>query len=154
VGRCAALLVVASVAGLKWRAIILCLFQSGLRSSALRALTYGMLKDQVESNEVPIKVHVTEELRKIVPDACKEGVDYWTFFGPQACEALRQWIEYRKEKYGGIEDDELLFPSESRTLPKEVSLRTPIDQWSLTRIIKKAAKGQALRNGSILEPIA
>lgn len=135
----------ASVCGLKWRAIILCLFQSGLRNSALRALTYGMLKDQIESGVVPIRVHVTGELRKVVPDACKEGVDYWTFFGVESCEALRQYVNWRREKYGGIDDDELLFPSESRSLPVEERLRKPMDQWHLTRIVKKAAKRLGIR---------
>jgi len=135
----------ASVCGLKWRAIILCLFQSGLRNSALRALTYGMLKDQIESSVVPIRVHVTGELRKIVPDACKEGVDYWTFFGAEASEALRQYINWRRDKYGKIDDDELLFPSESRTLPVEKRLRTPMAQWHLTRIVKKAAQKAGIK---------
>jgi len=135
----------ASVCGLKWRAIILCLFQSGLRNSALRALTYGMLKDQIESGVVPIRVHVTGELRRIVPDACKEGVDYWTFLGAEASEALRQYIEWRREKYGGIDDDELLFPSESRELPLEERLRTPMSQWHLTRIVKEAARKAGIK---------
>lgn len=130
----------ASIAGVKWRAILLCLFQSGLRNSTLRALTYGMLKDQIESGVVPINVHVTSELRKLVPDACKEGVDYWTFFGPEACEALRQYTAYRRDKYGKIEDEEPLFPSESRAFPKELRTKKPLDQWSLTRMIKKMAK--------------
>jgi len=124
----------ASVCDLKWRAIILCLFQSGLRNSALRALTYGMLKDQIESDVIPIKIHVTGELRKVLPAACKEGVDYWTFFGPEASEALRQYINWRREKYGKIEDDELLFPSDSRRLDKRERLRKPMAQWHLTRI--------------------
>jgi len=135
----------AAVAGLKWRAIILCLFQSGLRNSALRALTYGMLKNQIESDVVPIKVHVTEELRKIVPDACKEGVEYWTFFGREACEALRQYIAYRKEVQGGIEDDELLFPSDSRRVPRELRGRVPMDKWSLTRQLKRIARKAGIK---------
>jgi len=135
----------ASVCGLKWRATILCLFQSGLRNSTLRALPYGMLKEQVESDVVPIKVHVTGELRKVVPDACKEGVDYWTFFGAEASEALRQYINWRKERYGKIDDEELLFPSESRTQPMEKRLRTPMDQWHLTRIVKKAARRAGIK---------
>lgn len=135
----------ASVCGLKWRAIILCLFQSGLRNSALRALTYGMLKDQIESDVIPIRVHVTGELRKIVPDACKEGVNYWTFFGAEASEAIRQYIKWRRERHGKAEDDELLFPSESRALPIHKRLRTPIDQWHLTRIVKKAAQRAGIK---------
>jgi len=135
----------ASVCDLKWRAIILCLFQSGLRNSALRALTYGMLKDQIESGVIPIRVHVTSDLRRILPDACKEDVDYWTFFGAEASEALRQYINWRKEKYGGIQDDELLFPSESRSLSLHERLREPISQWHLTRIVKKAAKKAGIK---------
>jgi integrase len=135
----------ASVCGLKWRATILCLSQSGLRNSTLRALKYEMLKDQIESGAVPIRVHITGELRKVLPDACKEGVDYWTFFGRDACEALRQYIEWRKDKYGGIDDEELLLPSESRALPKKERLRRPMDQWHLTRIVKKTAKRAGIK---------
>ena len=135
----------ASVCGLKWRAVILCLFQSGLRNSALRALTYGMVREQIESGHVPVRVHITSELRKIVPDACKEGVDYWTFFGREACEALRQYLEWRRERYGKIEDDELLFPSESRAIPLKVRLKRPMDQWHIARIVKIAAKRAGIK---------
>jgi integrase len=135
----------AAVAGLKWRAIILCLFQSGLRNSALRALTYGMLKDQIEGGITPIRVHVTEELRRILPDACKEGVEYWTFFGREASEALRQYIAYRKETQGGIEDEELLFPSDSRQIPREMRGRVPMDKWSLTKQLKRIARKAGIK---------
>lgn len=135
----------ASVCDLKWRAIILCLFQSGLRNSALRALTYEMFKDQLESEAVPIKVHITSRLRKVLPDACKEDVDYWTFFGAEACEALRQYINWRREKNGRIQEDELLFPSDSRSLSKEDRHRKPMDQWHLTRIVKKAARRAGIK---------
>lgn len=135
----------ASICGLKWRAIILCLFQSGLRNSALRALTYSMLKDQIESSVVPISVHITGGLRRVLPDACKEDVDYWTFFGREVCEALRRYVDWRSEKYGRIDEDEFLFPSESRTLPKGERLRKPMDQWHLTRIVKTAAKRAGIK---------
>ncbi|MEM0217749.1 MAG: hypothetical protein QXM73_03235 [Candidatus Nezhaarchaeales archaeon] len=50
-----------------------------------------------------IKVHVTSDLRKVLPNACKEDVGYWTFFGAESSEALRQYINWRKEKCGGIQ---------------------------------------------------
>ena len=46
----------------------------------------------------------------------------------------------RREVYGRIEDDELLFPSESRSLPKRERLRKPMSQWHLVRIVKAAAR--------------
>jgi hypothetical protein len=136
----------ASACDLKWSAIVLCLFQSGLRNSALRALSYRMLKDQLEGTGYPINVHVTGDLRRVLPDACKENVDYWTFFGREASEALRRYIAWRREKYGKIDDDELLFPSEARTLAREVGLRKPMDQWHLTRLVKKAARKAGIKD--------
>jgi integrase len=136
----------ASACDLKWSAIVFCLFQSGLRNSALRALNYRTLKDQLEGTGYPINVHVTGDLRRILPDACKENVDYWTFFGREASEALRRYIAWRKEKYGKIDDDELLFPSEARTLTREVGLRKPMDQWHLTRLVKKTARKAGIKD--------
>lgn len=93
----------------------------------------------------PIRVHITSELRKVLPDACKEGVDYWPFFGAEASEALRQYVNWRKEKRGKTEEDELLFPSDSRSLSKEDRLKKPMDQWHLTRIVKKAARRAGIK---------
>ena len=135
----------AQVSGLKWRAVVLCLFQSGLRNGAIRALTYGMLRDQIEGNDVPIRVHVTGALRRIVPDACKEGVDYWTFFGPEACEALRQYVNWRRERDGILSDHNVLFPSDSKSYTKENRVITPMTQTQLTRIVKNSAKNAGLK---------
>jgi integrase len=135
----------AQVIGLKWRAVILCLFQSGLRNGAIRALTYGMLRDQIESDATPISVHVTGEFRKIVPDACKEGVNYWTFFGPEACEALRQYVNWRRDRDGVLSDNDVLFPSDSKTFSKEKRVITPMTQTQLTRIVKNSAKKAGLK---------
>ena len=39
----------------------------------------------------------------------------------------------------------MLFPSDSRSLPKEQRLRKPMDQWHLTRIVKKSAQKAGIK---------
>jgi integrase len=132
---------------LRDRAIILCLFQSGLRNSTLRALTYGMLKDQIESGKTPIRVHVTSELRKYDPDACKEGVNYWTFFGAEASEALRNYIFDRKNRLGEIKDEEPLFLLEAKNLAKlhPHKIGKCMSKMALWSVVKKCAKRAGIK---------
>ena len=52
------------------RAIVLTLFQSGMDSSTLCSLTYGMIEDGLEKNVYPLKVELYRQ---------KTGIDYYTF---------------------------------------------------------------------------
>jgi len=127
------------------KAIILCAFQSGLRNSAIRALRHGDIKEQLEAGKIPIRIHVNSEFRQRVPQACKEDAEYYTFFGKEATQALKDYMEWRVDKYGKIGEDEALFtPYEavSQTKPRENALSEDSPQ----RLIKRAAKRARIKD--------
>jgi len=124
---------------LRNRAIILTLYTSGLRNSTLRALTHGMVKDQLAKGEDPLRIHVSGELRRVDPDACKEGVEYWTFATEPALEALKAYLKDRVSRRGPIADGEPLFTPEGRNLPPHM-LKRPIAKPRLSYVVKEAAK--------------
>lgn len=83
---------------LRDRAILLTLFQSGIRSNALRRLTYGMVADQLNQDIFTLKItsDVDEKLR---------GTDipfYYTFINGEAAISLRQHCEksHKRSKPG------------------------------------------------------
>jgi integrase len=122
------------------RAIILCTFQSGLRNSALRALKYGDVRDQLEAEKIPVTLHVDSRLRSRIPEACKEDAEYFTFFGREATQALREYVQWRIVKRGKIGNDEPLFlPYEAFNF-KLGSRLVHASEDSLERLVKRAAR--------------
>ncbi len=130
----------ADVSGLRDRAIILTLYGSGLRNSTLRALRSGDVKEQFEKDINPLRIHVTGELRRADPDACKEWVEYWTFLTGEPLEALKAYMRNR----GPIRDEEPLFAPEGRNLTPEMR-REPVSKSTLLRVVKNAARRAGLR---------
>ena len=135
---------------LRDRAIILCMYQSGLGVTPLRNLTYGHLKEQIKKNRIPIQVHVTSDIsEKPLP------VAYYTFFGAEACEALNTYLNERKrrikrireqgKKVKGLTPSSPLFASEGRNMP--FGGRMAIS--SIWRIIKNSAEKTGLKKESV-----
>jgi len=127
------------------RAVVLCAFQSGLRNAALRALKYGDIREQLEGDKIPVILHVDSRLRARIPEACKEDAEYFTFFGKEAAEASREYLQWRIGKYGRIDNDEPLF------LPYEAfkfrlgDRRVHSSEDSLERLVKRAARRARIR---------
>lgn len=121
------------------RAIILSAFQSGLRNAALRALRYGDVREQLQTGNIPVRIHVNLRLRQKIPQACKEDAEYFTFLGKEDSEALIEYVEWRTKKQGKIDDDDPLFlPYED--FAQGIRQKGPLSEDSLQRIIKRAAK--------------
>ena len=71
------------------RAVILCLFQSGMSISDLCNLDYGDVEKELNGNKIPLHLHL---IRK------KELVEYDTFFGQEAVETLKLYLGERRHK--------------------------------------------------------
>ena len=82
--------------GLRNRAIILCLWQSGVRGSALCRFTFGMVKKHLYPTvKVPIPLRITD---RIDTKISQYGLGYYyTFLAEEAAKALRAWLDARIE---------------------------------------------------------
>lgn len=72
---------------LRDKAIILTLFQSGMSINELCNLTYGDIANGLQTNEEPLNLHL---IRK------KEQVEYDTFVGTDAIEAIKSYLAQRQ----------------------------------------------------------
>lgn len=86
----------AEMAGsLRNRAVILCLFQSGVRDGCIGKWTYGMVGEQLYPEvKAPVRLKITPAL-----DSKLAGYRlgyYYTFLGEEAAQALKDYIEERK----------------------------------------------------------
>jgi integrase len=74
------------------RAIVLFHFQGGLDVSTLCSLDYGDVKEGLEKNEHPLKIE---------PMRVKTGVEFYTFVGQDAIDALKAYLADMKSR--GVE---------------------------------------------------
>jgi len=93
---------------LRDRAIILCLFQSGMDDSTLCSLNIGNIRRELQEGKIPLRL----DLRRR-----KEGLPYITFLAKDAVEALKAYLKERerkeKRRFEEFRDDEPLFVVES-----------------------------------------
>ena len=71
------------------RAIVLFHFQGGLDVSTLCSLDYGDVKEGLEKNEYPLKIE---------PMRVKTGVEFYTFVGKDAIDALKAYLADMKSR--------------------------------------------------------
>ena len=91
------------------RAVILFLFQSGIRINALYRLNYGHVREQLERNQVPIRLKITSnidtKLRRVSLSY------YYSFVGREAVDALRTYLQQLNSKGVELKDEDPLFRS-------------------------------------------
>jgi len=125
------------------KAIILCLWQSGVRASCLCSWLYGMFKDQLYPEiQVPVRIKVVAYRQKGVTNC---GVDtklsaynvsyYYTFLHREGAEALRSYIGERRADGWQPEDSSPIFVTEGTA-----SINKPLTGQHLVEIVKNAAK--------------
>jgi len=135
---------------LRNRAIILCMYQSGLGVTALRNLNYGHVKEQLEKNIVPIRIRITSRISQKVSQA-----PFYTFFGDKACNSLKAYINERKRKTQKMREKEAevrelttkspLFASEGKNVPFGERMAVS----SIWRVVKDSARRASLEKDKI-----
>jgi integrase len=135
-----------SAESLRDRAIILCLYTSGIRDATCKALRYKDAKGDLESGAPTTFVPIYPEMKAINHKACKNNIPYYTFFDQIATEALRAYLREREAKYGKMQDEMILFiPSPLQShLGLEKAAYKPLSKNELSRIIKKAARNAGI----------
>jgi len=139
---------------LRDRATILMLYSSGLRNSTLRALRIKDVKDELLAGKDTITIPIYPEMKQIDPSACKGGIPYCTFLCDEGTQALRLYLEDRKERFGGICDEEPLFCTEHNQLGRDDRRRNPITSRELQIVVKQAAKRAGLQQWQLVHPHA
>ncbi len=79
------------------RAIILCVYTSGLRDSTMRALRYGDVKEDLDKDTILVPVY--PEMKRVLHKACKNNIPYLTFFDPLSTAALKSYLRDRERRF-------------------------------------------------------
>jgi integrase len=130
----------------KNRAMIACLYTSGLRNSTLRALLYRDVKKELAEGQETLLVPVYPEMKKAVPDACKGSVSYYTFFHPHATKILKTYIAEGERKMKFADDAPLFLGEKVNDQLTHVNLRT------LERVVKDAARKAGIEDWRSVHP--
>lgn len=124
---------------IRTRAIILCLYHSGVRVGCLSRWTVGLVREQLYPNiQVPVRLRITNQLDKKLSEY---GLDYYyTFLQNEAATALREYLDWRMQTEGGnLKDEDLIFKP-SRKFAKNNG--TEPDR--VLQLVKTAAKNTGL----------
>ena len=132
----------------KNRAMIACLYVSGLRNSTLRAILYRDVKKELAAGQETLLVHVYPEMKKVVPDACKGSVSYYTFFHPHATKILKTYISEAERTVGKLADGRAaVLGRESR---RQVHSRSTSGRSE--RVVKDAARKAGIEEWKAVHP--
>jgi integrase len=127
------------------QALILCLWQSGVRVSCLCSWTYAMFKDQLwPTIKAPVKIKVVANRPEGIYDCAQDtklsaySVNYYfTFLAQEAAEALRDYLEERKKHGWNPQDSDAVFVTHG-TVPSENG--KPLTAQHVVEIVKNGAK--------------
>jgi len=121
------------------RAIILDLFQSGVRVGCLCSWRYGHVKDQLYPEvKVPVRIKVTPDMDSKIGGY---GLSYYyAFLAEEAARALKDYVEERKRKGWIPNDEDYIFVTEGT-----VSRGRRLTNQSVWEVVKRAAEKAGLK---------
>ncbi len=104
------------------------------------------LYEQIKRGEKNPLTLVYAEMKSIDPNACKCNIPYFTFLSEEVTELVSVYIQERINKYGGIDKDEVLFPSEHRGFPGKERLTVSMSEKAMNGIYKETAKKAGVKD--------
>jgi len=126
---------------LRDRAIILCLWQSGVRVGCLVKWRFGMVRDQLFPPDgkirVPVRLKITENEETKIRN--NDMGYYYTFLAREAAEALKEYLQWRMDRGEVLTDESPIFVTHSPTVRG-----TPLKPASVREILKYCAKRAGL----------
>lgn len=126
------------------RAIILCGFQGGLDASTICSLTYEDVQKGLASDEYPL----TLELQRP-----KTEVEYYTFLGRDAIDALKAYIEDAKHRGINFSFNTPLFVKERKKAGRTIGLKPNLIQNMLKEVAIKSGLVSKDLNGKDFNPL-
>ena len=123
-------------AGLRNQAMILCIFQSGVRPGCLCRWTYRLIREHLYPEvKVPAKLVINSETDTKLQSY---GLDYYiTFLQRDAAEALKSYLDNRIGQGWRFKDDDPVFVTES-TASRGEPLKTA-NIWEVIKQVSPAA---------------
>lgn len=128
---------------LRGKALILCQWQSGVRSTCLCDWRYGMFRDKLNPAAAPLTVKIVSKREKndwtVAVDTKLSGYGigyYYTFVGKEAIQALRDYLEERKKNGWQPRDEDHVFVTEGTV---EHAKGKPVTARHLLNNVKTAA---------------
>lgn len=123
------------------RAITLTLFQSGMDVSTLCSLKYGDVAEGLVKEEYPLKLELHRP---------KTGVEYYTFLGKDAVNALKAYVNDMEDRGGKFANGNALFLKERGKQPIE----TNVVQNMLKSVAMKSGFVDKENNGNSFNPLS
>jgi len=154
---------IACATSLRDKAIIHVLISTGLRTSTLSAIQFGVGSDDPNLAEYTIKnellnkrrnlmIVVCPKMKDVNPNACKGGIEYYVFTSTGATEDLVYFLNQRLAKYGSIPDDAPLFETEYNQTRFHKRNMTPISSREICNIVHKCAKLAGIKQWKKVTP--
>ena len=106
---------------LRTRAVILCLFHSGVRVSCLLNWRVGMVREQLYPEiKIPVRLKLTNQIDTKLSGY---GLPYYcTFLQAEAAKGLRDYLDYRRSRGEELQDDDYIFkPIQRRARQQKMS---------------------------------
>jgi integrase len=116
------------IADLRGKVIVSILALGGFRLGTLTHLTYGHIAKDLESDIVPLHIHVEAEITK------GKYTDFDTFIGKEAMDYLKMYLEQRRK--GSLDGD---LP------PEEITLQSPLVRTMRDRDARSTTVGEVGR---------